>query len=126
MTKLTKRAKAIAEKVEPGKLYSIDDAALLLNDLSTVKFKESIDVAINLGIDARKSDQAVRGATTLPMVLVKMFALRSLPVAQMLKPLPRLVLMLSAWMSWLKKLKKAIWILTWSLPRQMRCVWLVS
>lgn len=66
MTKLTKRAKAIAEKVEPGKLYSIDDAASLLNDLSTVKFKESIDVAINLGIDARKSDQAVRGATTLP------------------------------------------------------------
>ena len=66
MTKVTKRAKAIAEKVEPGKLYSIDDAATLLNDLSTVKFKESIDVAINFGIDARKSDQAVRGATTLP------------------------------------------------------------
>jgi|TARA_B100000767_G_scaffold272294_1_gene299639 large subunit ribosomal protein L1 len=66
MTKLTKRAKAIAEKVELGKMYSISDAATLLNELSTVKFKESIDVAINLGIDARKSDQAVRGATTLP------------------------------------------------------------
>ena len=66
MATISKRAKAIAEKVEPGKLYSIDDATALLSELSTVKFKESIDASINLGIDARKSDQAVRGATTLP------------------------------------------------------------
>ncbi len=66
MAKLTKRAKAIAEKVQLGKAYAIDEAVSLLAELSTVKFKESIDVAVNLGIDARKSDQAVRGATTLP------------------------------------------------------------
>lgn len=66
MAKLTKRAKAIAEKIVPGKTYSIDEAVALLNEISTVKFKESIDVAINLGIDPRKSDQSVRGATTLP------------------------------------------------------------
>jgi large subunit ribosomal protein L1 len=66
MAKLTKRAKVIAEKVEEGKAYGIEEAVTLLNELSTVKFKESIDVAINLGIDPRKSDQAVRGATTLP------------------------------------------------------------
>jgi large subunit ribosomal protein L1 len=66
MAKLTKRAKIIAEKVEPGKAYAIDEAVALLSELSAVKFKESIDVAINLGIDPRKSDQAVRGATTLP------------------------------------------------------------
>lgn len=66
MAKLTKKAKLIAEKIELGKSYSIDEAVALIADLSTVKFKESIDVAINLGIDARKSDQAVRGATTLP------------------------------------------------------------
>ena len=66
MPKLTKRAKAIAEKVEIGKAYSIEDAINLLAELSTVKFKESFDVSINLGIDPRKSDQAVRGATTLP------------------------------------------------------------
>jgi len=66
MAKLTKRAKMIAEKIEAGKAYTIDEAVKLINELSTVKFKESIDVAINLGIDARKSDQAVRGATTLP------------------------------------------------------------
>ncbi|MBR9805521.1 50S ribosomal protein L1 [bacterium] len=66
MAKLTKRAKMIAEKIELGKFYSVQDAISLLDELSTVKFKESIDVAVNLGVDARKSDQAVRGATTLP------------------------------------------------------------
>jgi large subunit ribosomal protein L1 len=66
MAKLTKRAKAISEKVTPGKLYTIEEALGLLKDFSTVKFKESVDVSVNLGIDARKSDQAVRGATVLP------------------------------------------------------------
>lgn len=66
MAKLTKRAKAISEKVTPGKLYTLEEALGLLKDFSTVKFKESVDVSVNLGIDARKSDQAVRGATVLP------------------------------------------------------------
>ncbi|MBT8148592.1 MAG: 50S ribosomal protein L1 [Gammaproteobacteria bacterium] len=66
MAKLTKRAKVVAEKVVPGKAYPIEEAVALLSEISAVKFKESIDVAINLGIDPRKSDQAVRGATTLP------------------------------------------------------------
>ena len=66
MAKLSKRFRAIREKVEVGKLYSIDEAVSLLKEFSTVKFAEGVDVAVNLGIDARKSDQAVRGATTLP------------------------------------------------------------
>ncbi|HET8729891.1 MAG TPA: 50S ribosomal protein L1 [Moraxellaceae bacterium] len=66
MAKLTKRQKAIAEKLVPGKLYSIDEAVALLNSLPPAKFKESLDVAINLGVDPKKSDQVVRGATTLP------------------------------------------------------------
>ena len=66
MAKLTKRQKAIAEKVEAGKVYSFAEAAALLGELSTVKFKESVDVAVNLGIDARKSDQNVRSSTVLP------------------------------------------------------------
>lgn len=66
MAKLTKRQKLIKEKVEAGKQYSIDEAISLLKELSTVKFGETVDVAVNLGIDARKSDQVVRGATTLP------------------------------------------------------------
>ena len=66
MAKLTKRAKMIAEKVDADKQYSIDEALGLIKELSTVKFTESVDLAVNLGIDPRKSDQVVRGATTLP------------------------------------------------------------
>ncbi len=67
MAKLTKRQKLVAEKVEAGKAYSIDEAVSILVDLSSqVKFDESIDVAVNLGVDARKSDQVVRGSTVLP------------------------------------------------------------
>ena len=66
MGKLSKRRRAINEKLEPGKLYAVEDALSLLKDLSAIKFTETVDVAINLGIDPRKSDQVVRGATTLP------------------------------------------------------------
>ncbi len=66
MAKLTKKARAYKEKLEDGKFYPIDEAVSLLNELSTVKFKESIDISINLGVDPKKSDQVVRGATVLP------------------------------------------------------------
>jgi len=66
MAKLSKRAKVIREKVDPNKAYSLEEAVSLLSELSTVKFKESLDVAINLGVDPRKSDQVVRGATVMP------------------------------------------------------------
>jgi large subunit ribosomal protein L1 len=66
MAKATKRAKLIAAKVQNGKAYSVEEAVSLLTELASAKFKESIDVAINLGVDPRKSDQNVRGATTLP------------------------------------------------------------
>ncbi|GLQ30665.1 50S ribosomal protein L1 [Litoribrevibacter albus] len=67
MAKLTKRAKLIAEKVDANKQYTVEEAVAILKDLSSsVKFTESVDVSVNLGIDARKSDQNVRGATVLP------------------------------------------------------------
>ncbi|MFN3238907.1 MAG: 50S ribosomal protein L1 [Pseudomonadales bacterium] len=66
MAKMSKRKKAFAEKVEAGKAYPIDEAVSLLGELASSKFKESVDVAINLGVDPRKSDQVVRGATVLP------------------------------------------------------------
>ncbi|MGB2063810.1 50S ribosomal protein L1 [Marinomonas gallaica] len=66
MAKLTKRARLIAEKVDATKLYSVEEAMSLLSELSTVKFKESVDVSVNLGVDPRKSDQVVRGSTVLP------------------------------------------------------------
>lgn len=66
MAKLTKRQRAINEKIDSSKQYPIQEAVALLKELSTVKFAETVDVSINLGIDPRKSDQSVRGATTLP------------------------------------------------------------
>ena len=66
MAKLTKRQKAIATAVEAQKVYTLEEAVQVLNGLPAVKFKESMDVSVNLGVDPRKSDQVVRGATTLP------------------------------------------------------------
>ena len=66
MAKLSKRARLIREKVDVLKEYEINEALTLLKELATANFRESVDVAVNLGIDARKSDQNVRGATVLP------------------------------------------------------------
>ena len=66
MAKLSKRLRAIREKIEPNKQYPLDEAVGLLKECATAKFPESIELAVNLGIDAKKSDQAVRGATNLP------------------------------------------------------------
>ncbi|WP_151671269.1 50S ribosomal protein L1 [Nitrincola schmidtii] len=66
MAKLSKRQKAINEKVVAGKLYPVQEAVSVLAEVSTVKFAESFDVAVNLGVDPRKSDQVVRGSTVLP------------------------------------------------------------
>ncbi len=66
MAKISKRMQAIREKVDADKLYSATEALELLKSLSSTKFTESVDVAINLGVDSRKSDQVVRGASTLP------------------------------------------------------------
>jgi large subunit ribosomal protein L1 len=66
MARITKRQRAIAEKIDRLRAYNIVEAVQLLNSLPSAKFKESIDVAVNLGVDPRKSDQVVRGATTLP------------------------------------------------------------
>lgn len=66
MTKLSKRARAIQELVKHGKTYSAKEALELLQKLPKAKFNESIDLAVNLGVDPRKSDQAVRGSIVLP------------------------------------------------------------
>lgn len=66
MAKLSKRQKAMSEKIEAGKVYAAEEALQILKDLPRAKFTESVDVAINLGVDPRKSDQVVRGASVLP------------------------------------------------------------
>jgi large subunit ribosomal protein L1 len=66
MARISKRSKAIAEKVEQGRQYAAEDAFSLLKEVASVKFDEAVDVAVNLGVDPRKSDQVVRGSTVLP------------------------------------------------------------
>lgn len=66
MAKLSKRQKLINDKVDKTKVYTLEEALTLLKEVSSVKFDESFDAAINLGVDPRKSDQVVRGATVLP------------------------------------------------------------
>ncbi len=66
MAKLSKRMRSFKEKVDPEKSYPFDEAVGLLKELATAKFNETVEVAVNLGVDAKKSDQGVRGATTLP------------------------------------------------------------
>jgi len=66
MAAVVKRQKPWAEKIQPGKQYAIDEALAIVKQFATAKFDESIDVAVNLGIDASKSDQQVRGSTVLP------------------------------------------------------------
>src|SRR5690606_13717814 len=66
MATLTKRRKAARDKVNPAAAYPIDEALALVKELATAKFPESVDVAVNLGVDPRKSDQVVRGSTVLP------------------------------------------------------------
>ena len=66
MAKPSKRAKLTSEKIEPGKMYPVEEALSLLSEFASSKFKESVDVSINLGVDPRKSDQVVRSSTVLP------------------------------------------------------------
>ncbi|MCG5533730.1 50S ribosomal protein L1 [Halorhodospira sp. 9621] len=66
MAKLTKRQKQIRERVDRNQAYPVDEALALVKELATARFPESIDVAVNLGVDPRKSDQIVRGSTVLP------------------------------------------------------------
>ncbi len=66
MAKLSKRAKALEGKVDRNKFYAVADALTLAKSTATAKFDESIDVAVNLGIDAKKSDQTVRGSVVMP------------------------------------------------------------
>ena len=66
MAKLSKRVRAFREKVDANHSYPVDEAVALLKEFGTAKFNETVEVAVNLGVAARKSDQRVRGATTLP------------------------------------------------------------
>ena len=66
MAAVAKRQKAWTEKLQPGRAYPIEEALALVKEFATAKFNEAVDVAVNLGVDAAKSDQQVRGSTVMP------------------------------------------------------------
>ena len=66
MAQRSRRLEAIRERIDRGKLYDVSEALALLKDMASVKFSESVDVSVNLGVDPRKSDQVVRGSTVMP------------------------------------------------------------
>ena len=103
MAKISKRLQALRASVDSNKLYAIDEAIATVKTGATAKFNESIDVAINLGVDPRKSDQVVRGAVVLPKGTGKPLALLCSPKALTQMLLVKPVLILLVWKSWLTK-----------------------
>ena len=101
MAKLTKKQKAQQGKVDSNKLYALTDAIGLVKDFATAKFDESIDVAVQLGIDAKKSDQVVRGAVVLPKGTGKTARVAVFAQGAKAKKPRLLVPTWSAWTTWL-------------------------
>ena len=100
MAKLTKKQKALQGKVDSNKLYALTDAIALVKDAATAKFDESIDVAVQLGVDAKKSDQVVRGAVVLPHGTGKIARVAVFAQGARLKKPRLLVLTWWVWTTW--------------------------
>ena len=113
MTKLTKRAKLIKAKVDRIKPYPFDNAIALVKELATAKFNESIDVAIQLGIDAKKSDQVVRGSVVLPAGTGKTMRVAVFATGAKAEEARQRVLISSAWKIWRNPSRPAICRSTW-------------
>ena len=111
MTKLSKRVKAIQSKVDRNKFYSLEEALTLVKECATAKFDESIDVAVQLGIDAKKSDQVVRGAVVLPAGTGKHVRVAVFAQGERLNKLKLLVQKSLAWKNLPNKLRAAKLIL---------------
>ena len=79
MSKLTKKQKILVEKVDPEKTYSVSEALEIMQSVKSAKFEESVDIAVRLGVDPNKSDQNVRGAVTLPNILIRFIRVYTQP-----------------------------------------------
>ena len=66
MSKLTKNQKSVADKIEAGKIYTLNEASKLVKEITTTKFDASLDIDVRLGVDPRKANQMVRGVVSLP------------------------------------------------------------
>jgi ribosomal protein L1 len=111
MAKLTKKQKALVGKVDSNKLYPLDNALTIVKENATAKFDESIDVAVQLGIDAKKSDQVVRGAVVLPNGTGKTKRVAVPRAPRPRKPRPP-VPTSSAWTTWPPRSRPARWTST--------------
>lgn len=122
MAKLSKRAAAIAQKIDRTKLYPVGEALNLVKETATAKFDESIDVAVQLGIDPKKSDQLVRGSVVLPAGTGKTVRVAVFAQGERLMPPVPPAPTSSAWTTWPSRSRLARWTSTWSSPRPTRCV----
>ena len=126
MAKLSKRVKAINEKIDREKLYPIEEALALLKDVSKVKFNESVDISVNLGLDPKKSDQVVRGATVLPNGSGKEVRVAVFTDGDNAKAATEAGADIVGMDDLADEVKKATWILMLLSLRQTPCVLLVS
>ena len=110
--RLSKRMKTVRGKVDRSKAYPIDDALKLVKSTAVAKFDESVDVAVNLGVDAKKSDQTVRGSVVLPAGTGKKVRVAVFAQGDKAKAAPKRVPTSSATRTWRRKSRKASWIST--------------
>jgi large subunit ribosomal protein L1 len=108
MAAVAKRTKTWKEKLPPGKSYSIDEALKLVKEFATAKFNESVDVSVNLGVDATKSDQQVRGSTVMPHGTGKTVRVAVFTQGKNAE-------------TWPRRSRPAKLISTWSSPARMPC-----
>jgi large subunit ribosomal protein L1 len=120
LANLSKRMKGVRGKVDHAKAYGIDDALKLVKETATAKFDESIDIAVNLGIDAKKSDQTVRGSVVLPAGTGK--KVRVAVLHRVTRPKRPATLAPTSWASTTSppRSRKASWTSTLPLRRRMR------
>ena len=123
MSKLTKKQKALEGKVDSNKLYPFTEALAMVKDAATAKFDESIDVAVQLGIDVKKSDQVVRGAVVLPNGTGKTKRVAVFAQGAKADEAAQRVPTLSAWTIWRPRSRPATCRSTWSLRLQTPCAW---
>ncbi|XHO06228.1 hypothetical protein ACEQUB_03140 [Ralstonia syzygii] len=109
MAKISKRVAANKAKVERTKFYPIDEALSLVKECASAKFDESIDVAVQLGIDAKKSDQVVRGSVVLPAGTGKSVRVAVFAQGEKAEQAKRLAPRLSAWKTWPSRSRPATW-----------------
>jgi len=125
MAKMPKRYAALRAKVDSNKLYALDDALVLIKECAVAKFDESIDVAVSLGVDTRKSDQVVRGSVVLPAGTGKIKRVAVFAQGAKAEEAKAAGADIVGFEDWPSRSRPATSISTLSSPRPTRCAWSV-